>query len=456
MVVAPDVCRLFFESMDDAVLVVDGVTHQIVDANAQAAACTAYDHGELKGLSVDRLFGADRADWLFAPAGAQAGAERWSKALELTSKVGERVRVRLGIKRKMSDDFDLVFVVMKRLVNGESSGTIWNGSRTRAAGNEGPSLVGESERMHGVRRKVDSIADSDVTVLILGESGTGKEIVAAAIHARSQRVNAPFVTVNCGALSESLLETELFGHVKGAFTGAIQDRSGRFKQADGGTLLLDEIASMSLAGQVKLLRVLQERTFEPVGSSLTTRANVRVIACSNIDLEKAVEEGAFRKDLYYRLNVFPIVVPPLRERKDDIPLLAEHFLEKYNRKFGAWVRGIAPEALALMMHYDWPGNVRELENAVEHAVIVEETGILTVDSLPRTVRKCRAQASGDEFTRALGLRDTLRVLERQIIIDSLLRANGVKKQAAAMLRIDARNMPYFMRKHRLVDDSNVG
>jgi transcriptional regulator with GAF, ATPase, and Fis domain len=313
--------------------------------------------------------------------------------------------------------------------------------------NELPNLVGQSEKICCVCRLIGSVAKCEVTVLLQSESGTGKEIVANAVHAHSLRNRGPFVKVNCAALSETLLESELFGHVKGAFTGAIRDRRGRFKQADGGTILLDEIGSLSLAGQAKLLRVLQEHEFEPVGSSVTASVNVRVVAATNADLKKAVAEGKFREDLYYRLNVFSIDLPPLRERKEDIALLAQHFRQKSNLAIGKKIQAFAAETLAAMMAYDWPGNVRELENAVEHAVLVEKSPVISLASLPMNL----ARQESSETAAELGLRDMLNLFEKQVIIDTLIRANWIKKRAADMLRIDARNLPYLLRKHNLSD-----
>jgi transcriptional regulator with GAF, ATPase, and Fis domain len=308
-------------------------------------------------------------------------------------------------------------------------------------------IIGQSEKIRDVCRRIGAVAKSDVTVLIQGESGTGKEIVANAVHAHSRRNNGPFVKVNCAALTETLLESELFGHVKGAFTGAIRNRGGRFKQAHGGTILLDEIGSMPLDGQAKLLRVLQEHEFEPVGSSATTSVNVRVIAATNADLQKAVAEGKFREDLYYRLNVFSIHLPPLRERKEDVPLLAQHFLQKYNLAIGKKIHAFAADTIAAMVQYDWPGNVRELENAVEHAVLVEKDAAVSLASLPMNL------APQEIFATAIapGLREMLNLLEKQIILDTLVRANWIKKRAADMLQIDPRNLPYLLRKHNLGD-----
>ena len=314
-----------------------------------------------------------------------------------------------------------------------------------------PGIIGRSERIRDVCRLVGAVAGSEATVLIQGESGTGKEVVANTIHANSRRRLAPFVKVNCAALTETLLESELFGHVKGAFTGAIRDRRGRFKQADGGTILLDEIGSMPLSGQATLLRVLQEREFEPLGSSQTVPVNVRVIAATNSDLGRAVADGTFRADLYYRLNVFGILMPSLRERREDVPLLARHFLHRYNRLLGKRIRAIAPEALSALLDHEWPGNVRELENAIEHAVIVEAGTVIRPASLPAGIRTSRDGLRADQPPPDLGLRERLMLIERQILLETLDRANGIRKRAAEMLRIDSRNMPYFLRKHHLQD-----
>ncbi|MGH2397923.1 MAG: sigma-54 interaction domain-containing protein, partial [bacterium] len=311
-----------------------------------------------------------------------------------------------------------------------------------------------SEKIRDVCRLIGSVAKSNANVLIEGESGTGKEIIANAIHAHSHRSCGPFVKVNCAALTETLLESELFGHVRGAFTGAVRDRRGRFKQADGGTILLDEIGSMSPAGQAKLLRVLQEREFEPVGSSVTTSVDVRVLASTNTDLVKTVSEGKFREDLYYRLNVFSISLPSLRERKEDIPLLGKYFVQQYAKTVRKDIRSIAPEALSLLLQYDWPGNVRELENAIEHAVIVEKSPAIRPSSLPMNLAQPGAMESAPEPALEPGLRERLNLLEKQILLEALSRAHGIKRQAAAMLHVDPRNLPYLLRKHDLGEHRN--
>lgn len=252
---------------------------------------------------------------------------------------------------------------------------------------EDSGFVGESRGMKRIFGLVERLTRVNTSVLIRGENGTGKELVARAIHYNSPRKDAPFVALNCGAIPENLIESELFGHEKGSFTGATERKIGKFQFAAKGTLFLDEIGDTSLATQVKLLRVLQEHAFTPVGSNREVKADVRIIAATNQDLEKAIKEGKFREDLYYRLNVMPIFLPPLRERKDDIPALVHHFVEKFNEEHGSRIRGITPEALEALEAFHWPGNIRELENAIEHSFVVETTEQLTYFSLPEYIRK---------------------------------------------------------------------
>lgn len=309
-----------------------------------------------------------------------------------------------------------------------------------------PQLVGSSKPLRDLCLSIGRVAPTDSTVLILGESGTGKELVAEAIHLHSKRCAQPFLKVNCAALPEALLESELFGHVRGAFTGALQERKGRFEEAERGTILLDEIGSLSPAGQAKLLRVLQERTFEPVGSSATRVIDVRVIAADNRDLACAVREGSFRQDLFYRLHVFPLQIPTLRERREDIPFLCEHFLLKYARLHHPPIREIAPEALHAMMQYDWPGNVRELENTVQHALIVETSSAIQLSSLLVLAPNTTALLPSSEN---LTLRERLLRCEKQALQEALALSNGVKKCAAHMLGIDPKNLSHLLRKHAL-------
>jgi transcriptional regulator with GAF, ATPase, and Fis domain len=302
-----------------------------------------------------------------------------------------------------------------------------------------PSIIGQSSQIRQVCRLIGLVAQTDATVLIQGESGTGKELVAQAIHYHSSRAQRPLIKVNCAALTETLLESELFGHRKGAFTGAVQDRKGRFKMADGGTIILDEIDSLSLSGQAKLLRVLQEKEFEPVGDSTTIKIDVRVVAVTNADLTKAIGAGRFREDLYYRLHAFPISLPPLRDRREDISLLAGHFLHGYSASLRKQVVEIGLDALSLLMGYPWPGNVRELENTIEYAVILERGQSLSTASLPDKL-KCEDKPN-------FSLKTRLEIAEKQIILETLSITNGVKKHAAALLGIDSRNLSYFLNKH---------
>ncbi|HKI31426.1 MAG TPA: sigma 54-interacting transcriptional regulator [Gemmataceae bacterium] len=299
-------------------------------------------------------------------------------------------------------------------------------------------MIGNSRAIAEVYLRIVQVAGADTTCLIRGESGTGKELVASAIHFQSPRRQRPFVKVNCAALSDNLLESELFGHEKGAFTGALQTRLGRFEEAEGGTLFLDEIGDFSPAVQVKLLRVLQEREFERVGSNATRRADVRILAATNRELEKAVEEGRFRQDLYYRINVFPILLPPLRERRDDILPLANFFVEKYARKLGKDVRRISTPAINMMMAYHWPGNVRELENCVEYSLVLSSDGVIAGHHLPPTLQM---PGAGDR-TASGSFKVLVESFERDLITDALKRTGGNVSAAARELGITPRMVRY--------------
>jgi transcriptional regulator with PAS, ATPase and Fis domain len=294
-------------------------------------------------------------------------------------------------------------------------------------------IIGKSEEIQAVFNLVNKVADTDSTILISGESGTGKELIAKAIHYRSGCANNPFVSINCGALPENLLESELFGHVKGSFTGAIRDKEGMFKVANGGTFFLDEVGETSLAIQVKLLRVLQEREIIPVGGTAPIKVDVRLIAATNADLEKAVREERFRADLYYRLNVIPVLIPPLRERRDDIPLLVDHFLHHASERSGRR-KAISKESIELLSNYDWPGNVRELENIVERACILQEGDEIQVEDLPEKVRHHSNER------RKVVMQETqmtLDELEKEYLVSVLEETSWQKKKASAILGINA-------------------
>jgi DNA-binding NtrC family response regulator len=296
-------------------------------------------------------------------------------------------------------------------------------------------IIGKSEEIEKVFNLVDKVADTDSTILIFGESGTGKELIARAIHFRSNRANNPFVSINCGALPENLLESELFGHVKGSFTGAIRDKDGLFKVAQGGTFFLDEVGETSPTIQVKLLRVLQEREIIPVGGTNPIKVDVRLIAATNADLEKAVTQDRFRADLFYRLNVIPVYLPPLRKRKDDIPLLVSHFLKKFNDNLKPeGQKGISDDSIDVLINYSWPGNVRELENVIERAVILEESNQIEVESLPDKLR-LREQSPQRLITERANV--TLEELEKEYLLKVLEDTNWQKKRASAILGINA-------------------
>jgi len=284
-------------------------------------------------------------------------------------------------------------------------------------------IIGESGAMQEVFKSIKKVTDSNVTVLLQGESGTGKELIARAIHFESEkRKNKPFIPVNCSALPESLLESELFGHEKGSFTGASGRRIGKFEQADGGTIFLDEIGEMSPSTQVKILRVLQEREFERVGGNELIHVNVRIISATNKNLEEAIKKGEFREDLYYRLSVFPIVIPPLRERKEDISLLAQYFIEKYATREEKDVRELSPDALELLMAYHWPGNVRELENAVERAVILASCDQILPKDLPANVRAIGEKKMAEPGSGQLN--NWIEKLEEEALRKALLESEG--------------------------------
>ena len=303
-------------------------------------------------------------------------------------------------------------------------------------------LIGNSNAMRDLYAQIHQVSASDTTVIIRGESGTGKELVAHAIHYCSPRAQGPFVKVNCAALNENLLESELFGHEKGAFTGALQSRKGRLEEADNGTLFLDEIGDFSPITQVKILRVLQEREYERVGSNKTVKTNARIVVATNRDLEKAVQDGEFRQDLYYRVNVFPIFLAPLRDRRDDILLLADHFVEKYAQKMSKSVRRISTPAINMMVSYHWPGNVRELENCIERATLLSTDGVIHSHHLPPTL-----QTSDASDTIGTGsLRERVQLFERDIIVDALKRNHGNLTAVAADLASTPRIIRYKVKE----------
>jgi Nif-specific regulatory protein len=307
-------------------------------------------------------------------------------------------------------------------------------------------MIGESPLLQKVYQLISKVAPTDSTVLISGESGTGKELAARAIHRNSKRADKPFIAVNCAALAESLLESELFGHEKGAFTGALVQKKGRLELADSGTIFLDEIGDLSPGLQTKLLRVLQEREFERVGGNRTIKIDVRLLAATNRDLEDAIVRGSFRRDLYFRLNVVNLKMPALRERREDIPLLANYFARKYGDKCNRVVFGISPEARRLLANYDWPGNVRELENAIERAIVLGPTDHILPDDLPEAVVEFRANAASESGS---NYHEQVVQMKKKMIIDAVKQANGNYTAAARLLNLH----PNYL--HRLIRNLNL-
>jgi two-component system response regulator PilR (NtrC family) len=318
-------------------------------------------------------------------------------------------------------------------------------------------IIGQSGKMRSIFELIQTVAPQSSRVLITGESGTGKELVARAIHENSMRSQAPFITINCGAFPETLLESELFGYMKGAFTGANENRQGLFQAAHGGTLFMDEIGNMSLTMQVKLYRVLQEGKVRPLGSTEETDVDVRVIAATNKEFEKEIAEGRFREDLYYRLSVIPVQLPPLRDRKEDIPLLARHFLESFRKSMEKNVEGVSPEAMRKLEAYDWPGNVRELENTMERAVALETTGEITLRVLPDRIAGYSGNSAdgmiatdGRQFpNEGLDFEKEIAETERRYLMAALEKSGGIRTKAADLLKITYRSFRHYAKKHNL-------
>ena len=306
-------------------------------------------------------------------------------------------------------------------------------------------IVGRSRAMQDVIKRAELVAETKSTVLITGDTGTGKEMVARLIHHRSAQREMPLIKVNCAAIPDTLLESELFGHVRGAFTGATMTKRGKFAMADGGSIFLDEIGTMSPAVQSKLLRVLQEREFEPLGAERTQRVDVRVIAATNRDLKQMVSDGKFQEDLYYRLNVIPIDIPPLRERREDIPVLVEHFVEKHRQRTGKKIDRVDEGVTAALERYDWPGNVRELENTIERAVVLTTGTVISASAISLV----GATSSSSSGLPSMRLHQNLEWVERETIRRALEQAGGVKKDAAELMGISQRALSYYLAKYRL-------
>jgi two-component system response regulator PilR (NtrC family) len=324
--------------------------------------------------------------------------------------------------------------------------------RALGARHEFSNIIGRSEPMLGVFKLIQTIARTTSTVLVTGESGTGKELVARAIHFNSLRRDRPFVALNCAALPDTLLESELFGHMRGAFTGADSNKKGLIEMAEHGTIFLDEIGEMSPSVQVKVLRVLQDRRFRRLGGLEEIEADIRIIAATNQDLSKGVADGKFREDLFYRINVIPIHLPPLRERQEDIPLLAEHFLSKYRTRMDRQITGISGEAMEYLTAYDWPGNIRELENVIEHAVALEQARVILPGSLPDAIRSDSPKSAAavlDLPESGFDLEEHVQGIERDYLAQALQKAGGVQVKAAELLGMSFRSFRYYAKKYNL-------
>ena len=367
--------------------------------------------------------------------------------------------MRLGACDYLSKPFDIDLLKMKvreKIENRQLRQENLLLKRTLGLTHQFANIIGRSESMVDVFKMIETVARTNSTILLTGESGTGKGLVAQAIHFHSLRRDKPMVSLNCGALPENLLESELFGHMRGAFTGADSNKKGLLEVAERGTVFLDEIGEMSAVMQVKLLRVLQERRFRRVGGLEELQADIRVIAATNQDLTRAIAEGRFREDLYYRINVIPISLPPLRERREDIPLLAEHFVVKYNEQMGKGISGISHESMDLLARYDWPGNIRELENVMERAVALEPTPAILPDSLPAVVRGETTRTSAASVAGSEGLPDSgfdleahVKEIEMGYIAEALKRAGGVQVKAAELLGMSFRSFRYYVKKYNL-------
>ena len=343
-------------------------------------------------------------------------------------------------------EIDELIVVVKRAIEHQRLRTEYRYLRSeRDEQFDNYGIVGRSRVMEEIIQRAERVAETKSTVLITGETGTGKELIARAIHNRSAQRDMPLIRVNCAAIPESLLESELFGHVRGAFTGAATSKKGKFALADGGTIFLDEIGTMSPALQSKLLRVLQEREFEPLGAERTQRVEVRVIAATNRDLKQMVSDGKFLEDLYYRLNVIPIAIPPLRDRREDIAVLIDHFVDKHKQRTGKHIERLEDDVVQALTKYDWPGNVRELENTIERAVVLAMGPMITLSA----ISLLGATSAPPPGLPSLRLHQNLEWVERETIRRTLEQSGGVKKDAAELMGISQRALSYYLAKYRI-------
>lgn len=400
--------------------------------NREAERITGYDRSEVLGRDCHQVFGAPfcGSHCAFCDPSLEI-AETAEYALNITTKTGESRHIEMTVTRMRDGDGGLAGVLTSfRDMTDLLRLQLQVGEMTRFSG-----IIGRDSKMLAIFKQIQDVAGYDFPVHLSGETGTGKELVANAIHAEGRRAGAPFVPINCGALPEGLIETELFGHVKGAFSGAIRDKKGRFELADGGTVFLDEVAELSNTMQVKLLRFLQEGRFERVGGEQTLTVNTRVISATNKNLKKEVERNRFREDLFYRLNVIPIHLPPLRDRKTDIPLMIDHFLRNAAERYGREPLAVSNAALSLMLDYRWPGNVRELQNAVQFAFVKCAGKVIEIDHLPLELR---------EVADLCGRRGPTRKLDLETVRKALARTGGNKVKAAQLMGVGRATLYRFL------------
>ncbi len=350
-------------------------------------------------------------------------------------------------------DNDKLLLLIKRAINHQMLTEELSSLKQKLTGQKSfESIIGANEKMKKVVEQAKCVADTDTTVLIQGESGVGKEVIANAIHQSSRRVKGPFVAVNCGAIPLSLIESELFGHEKGSFTDAKETKPGKFEQANGGTLFLDELGDLPLDAQVKLLRVLEEKKITRVGGIKPIPVDVRILSATNNNLEEKVQKGTFRLDLYYRLNIFPIHIPPLRERKDDIPLFVEYFIHKINCELGLHIQTMSKQAMDQFLNYNWPGNIRDLQNAMQSAMILCREGIITTEHLPMRINGYPAiERTNHEFDSGLddNLKSIQSKLEKELIVEALNKCNYNRTEAADLLKISRKTLFNKMKQYNL-------
>ena len=424
-------------------IIAHDLSRRIFFFNREAERITGYNREEILGKDCHEAMGGPFCGehCSFCSATPTLG-EKTDYIANVKTKTGEYKRIEMTVTR-MLDEHDELFGVLASFIDLSERLLPENADRLTSFSN----IIGQDATMLKVFRQIADVADYDYPVHIYGETGTGKELVATAIHKESYRRNGPFVPINCGALPEGLIESELFGHVKGAFSGAIRDKKGRFELAHGGTIFLDEVVDLSKPLQVKLLRLLQEGTFERVGGEKTRSVNVRVISATNKDLKKEVRQGNFREDLFYRLNVIPIHLPPFRERKDDIPLLIDHFLKEAENRYGREPLSLSREAMELVQAYQWPGNVRELQNVIQFAIVNCRGRVITPGNLPSELRLMAPRTHRRGPSRKLG---------KEAVRESLKTTGGNKAKAARLLGVGRATLYRFLADHPYLgqDDPN--